>query len=268
MDVPLPWTEGFDNRVHGRAGDLMVVQVRSRINLKVDQKSALRSLGLRGPGSAALHFSYEPSIWGQIRKLENVVAVLELPSVYYKNEFSATTADSSIGVEALKYGTNSKPGRLWRDEVGLYFGFESERESSVAYWSSSSELTDVLDAAQEVGLAIDNGKEAYMLACGEGVGLVDQDGAWDDLYAANAGNRVVAVAIPTIEGPEITWRAPYKRFDDVSGMSAEVGCISAPTDILAIRALVKYTAHMEFIRTARPSVEVRTHGKPRVLSID
>lgn len=203
-----------------------------------------------------------------ICKLENAIVVLRLPSVYYKNEFSGTAADNSMSVESLKYGTNSEPGRLWRDEVGLYFGFESERESSVAYWSSSSELTDVLDAVQKIGLAIDNSKDAYMLSGGEGVDLVDQDGAWDDLYTASAVSPIIAVAIPTVEGPEITWRAPYKRFHDVSGTSAEVGCISALTDILAIRALVKYTAHMNFIRMARPSVEVRVHGKSWVLSID
>lgn len=73
------------------------------------------------------------------------------------------------------------------------------------------------------------------------------DGRWNDLIVATAGKRAIQALIGVEAGLEVTWQAPYRRFDDSDIAKAEIGVISSPPSGTRIDPIIEAFAPQDLI---------------------
>lgn len=264
FEIPFPDTPGF-RKVHGRQGDLLVVQLSSSIGSPVKKRDALRTLGLSGPHSASLQSSRNPALWGNIRQTREMVAVLVLPD-NMNMERTINHPDQMDGeVLNIKYGTNSKPAELWRREDGRYFAYEiGRRAACTSFWSTDLDLVGLVDEIGHAGFPPVPDRMGYVALRSNpltGTSVSHHPGSWRELYP-NEG-EVVKALIPIGDSSSVTWQAPFARFWDQDHKLASAGVISSPIDIAMIRALFSATGPSALSRSGLCNIRVHAKGKSR-----
>lgn len=290
LQLPLPGSALFDT-VHGRSGDLLVIQVRSGKHEKKARQETLRSLGLKGVRSASLRSSGDGATRGYIRAVRDLVGVIELDGVKWK-ESSTLDRASDLQYESLDYGTNTRPGGLVRDSLGNYFVFESDRNGVLLNWSTSLSLLECYENLVEAterqilpasmsGLSKERpeGENLSILAVkgsaqpGVSAGTTSDrhDAATDPidfielptdeaLTVMRAQGSAIAVARLAFRGMDLTWQQPYARFIDSDRETAEVGLYSRDLSFPVARRLARLTGPEGFLDQATVEVLVRRSG--------
>lgn len=261
---PLPGTEGF-SRVRGREGDLLVIQLKGMAGLDERRKAALRTLGLGRIDSACLRDSADPTLWGNVQAVRDAVAVVILPRKMYAPGIDSRAEDSDAQYDSLKYGTQSRPGHLWRDAKGDYFAYESDRDSLVALWSSDcSDLYELLSKLSTAGLTVDKGShEAQLRVIDRAQAHEERVGPLHELLEARGNVAVSQAVIPIDNGAQVTWQASIRRFHDIDVFRPSVTIASSPPDILATRGLARETAARGFLGRIPCRVRTRINGRVR-----
>lgn len=266
ITVPLPNTPAFDS-VRGRAGDLIVIQLASANGVGQVRRSALRTLNLKGPRSAALHMSTTPTVWGNISAVRDLVAVVELSRVEYTKSAQVAHGETAIDHETKEYGSGTRPGQLWRGVDGVYFGYESDRHSLRTYWSTKIDFPTFLLSLTAAELPPDPQLPDSYMAIDHDGSIEHQDGSFSELSEL-LGDRAITGAVLQIEaGLEVFWRKPYRRFHDRDTVRGEIGVISAPADPAASRRLAASAGDLEKIRRLGGLVRYRTNGISREVDI-
>lgn len=270
--LPVPGTVAFE-RVLGRAGDLIVIQLKSSNGERYKRREALRTLGLKGIRSASLRFSDDVSTWGCVEAVRDLVAVIVLPSVTYTTGNSRSKKqDAEVEVESYRYGTQSKPGHLWRGLSGAYFAYEYEADSLVTFWSSALQLDELLQTFDAVGMQIDEDSPASYIGMqfdetDSNADLSNRDGSWRQIAAELDFGRVGAAVISMVGGFEVTWQAPHARFHDLTNEWASIGVNSQPPDVLAVKSLCGATGDRRLLAAGECHVRTRQAGTTREIRI-
>lgn len=272
-EAPLPGTDAF-RRVRGRSGDLILVQLKSGNNETRRRRDALRSLGLGQVHSAILRESSEPTLWGNVAVVRDMIAVIILPRREFAVGDDMSNQLSNAEYESLKYGTATRPGHLWR-AMGQYFAFEFESESLVSFWSTDYSLSEVVDSFGNAGLSIDKGSDEAKVRVVIGDGRSEQrTGFWSEI--ANLGESdghlseaVIGTAvIPMDNGTRVVWRAGLKRFHDINSYRRDVTIASSPPDVVAIRGLARETCSQGFLERVPCRLMTRLHGRVREYPVE
>lgn len=291
---------GIDESTRGRSGDLLVVQLKSSVHEKHRIKASLRSLGLKGVGSQALRSSSDENVFGYIRKARHLIAVVELNGVQWKSATMKLPA-SRMEYEVIEYGTNTRPGALYRNSDGDYFNFISDRDGLRASWSTSLGAGACLAVALESfdSAALPSGERQSVIVLEKGPtpdssagGDLDFDGVFASLaeedgtkiQIAGAGSVLelpTAEAVSAIRSSELhiamanlalgearfTWQKPYARFIDSEIALAETGLYSRRPNFHALRAMARTTGAPHFFDNLEVKVQVRERGIPKRIKI-
>lgn len=261
-NIPVPGYYGSD-RIKGRAGNLVVYQMKSAIGYGDAVHAALRSLGLRGVFSASLRMDHE-STWGLIRVVQHLVSVLKLDVVFYKS-IPTKHGSPELKYERMSFGSETQPGALYRSASGEYFVFESDRRKLLLNWSTSKGLSEALDNFEVAfGAEFSSSKISIL-----GVTSRDliSDHARIKIFEATAGNLLsearemglasVAFARIAYEGVQLTWRQPYVRFSDRDSKFGELGVLSSDLDLEKAKAFALSTGPQELFADAEVEITVR-----------
>lgn len=294
IHLPL-WELSSPHAPFGRSGSLLVVQLRSSIRLQADRRATLKSLGLKGVDTASLRFADEVTL-GYIAKVRDIVGVIDLGGVFYRQtEYNA--GDSSLSIDCVEHGTNSRPGATVRSSDGEYFSYDSDRRGILVDVSSTWKLLDVLN---EIDSAFPDARplakdDASMLAiAGEGSlpgefdeleGITSWDGAWHETPVSQSG---LIVEMPTDEAISlirshrigiaaariafhdffVTWQEPYSRFVNSDRELSEVGVyVRSPKQLAGLSRLIRAVSKPGFIDNARPRIIMREHGNAKHYTI-
>ncbi|GAA4969501.1 uL30 family ribosomal protein [Kineococcus glutinatus] len=265
LRLPLPGTAAF-KRAKGRSGDWLVIQIASAIGSTAKQRGALRTLGLRGPNTLVLRSSADVSTKGSIRTVRHLVAVVELDGIYYRQTEAGNSEGGDVSIENQQYGTETSPGQLWRDPQGEYFGYRSERDSTLAYWSSELTLHQLVETAYqlpEVSLS-DDVRVKYWTVAEPQRGAIRHDSSVKSLPGAESVNEPISHAVIDLPNEQhLMWKAPFRKFGDRQTTKGEVRLLGEPIDEVALRALVRATANEVFMARANCNIQVRRQGKLR-----
>lgn len=261
QNLPLPGYYG-GNRLRGRAGDLVVYQIKSEIGAEDDVRHTLRSLGLKGVFSGSLRISDETN-WGYIRKVQDYISVLVMNNVYYKK--TALTDDETLQYERIKFGTQTQPGELYRSQTGEYLVVESDRRKLLVAWSSvksfsaayksfsasfqpelSSRRTSIVGFASEDIVVSDGSVEVIE---GETREVVSE--------MKEAGIAAVAFARLGYDDVQFTWRRPYARFSDRDTKFGEVGVLGTNLDLTKAKSFALATGPESILTEVPVEVTVR-----------
>lgn len=278
-NLPFVGTFAFDDRVQGREGDLLIVQMRSGAGLIASQRNSLRTLGLKGVGSLSLRRSSDENVRGLIRSVGHVVAVLQLGGVYSKEQLNNQRGDAqSMQYERPFYGTNTQPAQLVRDLESNYFQCETSRRHVLLKWNTAQGVRRCLEQFGEafghptflstnesiIGLAtggsripLANAAEVY--EDGETV-VVDTETSEATRLVREDGTAVRFARI-AFRDLTMTWRAPRQKFEDRELVAAEVGVLgSTALSLVAARTFADATGSRFFFQTANCEVQIRQQG--------
>lgn len=300
-NLSLPLTlGGIDESTHGRSGDLLVVQLKSSAHEKKRIKASLRSLGLKGVGSQALRSSNDENVFGYIDKTRHLIAVVELNGVQWKSATTKLPA-SRMKYEVIEYGTNTRPGGLYRNSDGDYFNFISDRDGLRASWSTRLGVGACLavalerlstislpSAERQSVLVLENGPtsdssagddsdfEGVLAALEEdegtkvqiaGAGTVLELPTSEAISAIRSSALHIAMVNLSLGETRFTWQKPYARFIDSEVELAETGVYSRRPDFGVLRAMARTTGAPHFFENFDVKVQVRERGKPKRVQI-
>lgn len=267
------------NRVQGRCGNLLIHQLKGSSHAPTPQQAALRSLGLGSRHASSLRWSSDPVTSGYLRSVRHLVGVVYLSRPCYKQWISTE-------YESQQYGTQSKPGEVWRNPVGEYIGFESDSTGIAVYMSTGVGFMGVLSRLQstEIDMEPDSSSpDAW-------VSIRDQDGTWSSRrgYFSNVVRDVdqslIRGAVIPIKthgrvnretlSMSLTWHADLQKFHDIGRISHELGVSAVrPTVITATRYTEKYRGFRDLFaeindRDACPvSISYLSEGRRREIPL-
>lgn len=291
---------GIDESTHGRSGDLLVVQLKSSVHEKHRIKASLRSLGLKGVGSQALRSSSDDNVFGYIKKARHLIAVVELNGVQWKSATTKLPA-SRMEYEVVEYGSNTRPGGLYRNSDGDYFNFISDRDGLRSSWSTnlgvgacltisleslgfpalhsaerqsllvlektptSDSFTDSAGDAEAVlaSLAEDDGAKIQIADAGTVLELPTSEA----ISAIRNSELHIAMANLTLGETRFTWQKPYARFIDSEVALAETGLYSRQPNIDALRVMARKTGAPHFFDNFEIKVQVRERGAAKRIKV-
>jgi ribosomal protein L30/L7E/uncharacterized protein len=292
---------GIDASIHGRSGDLLVVQLKSAMHEKYRIKESLRSLGLKGVGSQALRSSSDDNVFGYIKKAKHLIAVVELYGVQWKSATRKLPA-SRMEYEIIEYGNNTRPGGLYRNSDGDYFNFISDRDGLRTSWSTNlgasaclavalQEITPVVDVdgghsilvldrdtVTDSSLSTGDRSQfeefvASLTQSEEGETQIVSAGTVLEMPTAEAIDAIrnselnIAMANIGLGSARVTWRKPYARFIDSELELAEVGTYSRRPDFKALGSIARKTGAPRFFDNFEIKVQVRERGAPKRIKI-
>lgn len=283
--APLVGT-GNISAVNGSSGDLLIVQLKGETGQTSARLATLRTLGLRGLNSASLRNTSDPTIWGQIRAVRDLIGVIELDEVKWKAAV-VDARDPRVTYNRIPYGSGTRPGAVVHNTLGDYFVFESTRSSLLVNWTtalSAAECLDEFDSAFEGLQARPADVSVIALASGgssdevadleEAVGDDAVDDSLDviDLPTAEA-IRLIRSGVEglvsmrlSIAGVDLIWQEPFVRFLVDDEALAEVGLFSHDLSFVQpARKFARATANRGFFNGRDFEVMVRVHGNPRRL---
>lgn len=266
IDPPVPGTVGFRN-VRGRSGDLIVVQLRGAQHETPKRRAALRTVGLHGIRSAVLRSSNDSTFWGSVRKVRDLIAIIELPDVVYGwDAHNVSKDDNKIESDSFPYGSSSRPAHLWRSGDGDYFGYEFQGGRLFGYWSTSLSFSDVSEGFDQFGL-IPATEESYLAMRGAD-GIEHFRGSWDSVLLNAASGAIPSLASIAVENSAcLIWKEPHARFYDSDSVRAELGLVTSPPDAFLTRQLVRVTANLALIDSAKCEIRFRSEGRLREVPI-
>lgn len=275
-NLPLPGTRAFDERVRGREGDLVVVQLRGSANLRASERDSLRTLNLKGLGSFALRMSDDGITRGLIRSVQHIVGVIDLGGVYSKER-----SKSPAGYEHILYGTSTQPAQLVRDSIGNYFQYESSRRHILLKWNTAEPVAVCLERLEKAfdsppgkrsiesiaGFTLEPSHAMDVVAAHvrrDGRYVVADGTTGDVVRIVREREQHVNFARVAFEDVTLTWRAPRQKFEDRDLAAAEVGVIGGTDlDISKARWFADATGSETFFANAACEVQVRIHGNLR-----
>lgn len=273
----LPGMANFDQRVAGREGDILVIQVRSSTGISKSARESMRSLGLSGIGSFSLRLADDPVVRGYIRAAREYIGVVDLEGLQYREQGVNGVRGGEM-YERPYYGTNSNPAQLVRDSRGNYFQYESSRDHLLLCWNSSREFNDALELFLETyGPQPTSLGQESVAVIPNSPGLVEETPAMQNFEVARGEDSVVVDArtdllLPFIrdhsselqlarvafDSIELTWQSSFRKFDDRETEFCEVGLIGPPAlDLELARTFAEATGVPKFFEDARCQVEVR-----------
>lgn len=276
--LPLPGTDAFNRNVHGRNGDLLILQLSSGEHLKAARRNTLRSLGLRGINSASLRRSDDPTTWGYIQAVRDLIAVVELGGVQYKAE-SSVNVEEDVSYESAQFGSNTRPSGIFRDTLGDYFSYESDRNGVLLNWSTDRDFHSALEAfliaydgpeplaaehSSLLGLRptepIENDSSSLEVTIGADAELIELP--TDKAIGLTRSSSVLDVQFARLafRGIDLTWHEPYVRFDDRETERAELGLYAHRLDLSKARTLARNTGNRGFFEQAKCRIETRENG--------
>ncbi|AFM19029.1 ribosomal protein L30/L7E [Mycolicibacterium chubuense NBB4] len=212
--LPLPRTAAFE-RVAGRAGNAIVIQVKSGIGMRDHREQSLASLGLRGIDSAALVDINLGSTRGNIAVVHDAVRVITLKEPAWKQtRRSLQTRGGRVMVEHIKYGSSRQPGDLLRTDRKQYWYAELSRRAVSMAWSTSNSASDTITSILESLGPDDSGTGRIIRKTqdGEEIGEGSIAEVIDSLQESD-GVTVEYVQV-CLAGLSISWKQPFKRFVD------------------------------------------------------
>lgn len=258
--------------IEGREGNLLVFQVRSGIGEKPSRRDALRTLGLRGPGSVSLRNDDGPTA-GNIRKVEDLVMTVRLPERCFKEEMFQVGADApSLTYEKIQYGTMTRPAEMVRSRSGEYFAFESDRNGALLMWGTTLGPEEFFDEclkvtrenlpAQRTSFVISGQiAESDDASEGENPHYVDTERALKIVR----GGKEVSLARLEFGEFECTWISPRQPFDDMNTVCAEVHFYTESLNLDIAKALAMQTGPRRLLSQASIAIDLRRHGTRRLI---
>lgn len=257
-------------RIHGRAGNLLVIQQRSANGIGEAKQATLRSLGLKGIGTISLLHS-SSSVRGYLRAVKDLVTVVQLPETCY-NE-----AEHSE-YQKTPYGTVTHPAELIRNSQGDYFAYESGREGLLLMWNTQLPL-------HEASRRLRNIYDSPILYDGEPNSVViadsparrnDREGGGHEppveitaqqamgIISDEGTSTRVQLARVALQDVEFAWLAPHRPFDDLDIVTAEIQIFGNPLDLKKARLAAEATGPERLFADAGVTIDVRRPGR-RVL---
>lgn len=211
--LPLPGTRQFE-RISGRAGNAVVIQVKSAIGKRGRHKASLASLGLHGIDTAALVDNSLDSTRGSIHALGDFVRVIEFKHRVWKaGKFPARTGDGRIMVEHIKYGSSQNPGNLLRVDGNQYWYSElSKRAVSMAWSTEGSAIEIITSIIKNLGTNTGSGRVIRHTESGEEIGegtVIEVTQSLEESEPSTIEYVHICIA-----GLSISWKEPFRRFVD------------------------------------------------------
>ncbi len=253
------------DKCHGRAGDMVVVQLRGISGTTLKEKATLRSLGLRRMGSMSLRWR-TPINLGYVRAVRHLIGVVFLDEPIYKQGIDYT-------YETTEYGTNSRPGETWRSINGEYMGYQYEPSTLAVYMSTRATFADILLRLQNCGFEVDIASTEAVLSTprsASGGGLregrfpqlmdgVDVDLVQRAVFPCRSIGRVSEQTIFLT----VLWQAPFARFYDMDRECAEVSVVTDISNVGTIHNVKAHFAEPTVKSDCRLSVHYNERGRRR-----
>lgn len=270
--VPLPDSPEF-RHVQGREGDRLIVQLHSEIGAAPKHRAALRTLGLRGIGSASLRRSDDPVVQGNVNLVRHLVGVVILPRMAYKENIKEQ-------IEYIDYGTSTLPGGLARNDHGDYFAYESDRRNILLMWGMDLDFSTSFSLFRETYQDMLISNSHAVVGRSESTVVVPRaphlsevqdyltqadieviDGPSDEIMnLAQDRNEDLALARIAFRDIEFSWRAPIKRFHDRDARLAECALYGRVIDLRRARQLFNGTAASDFASSLEMTILKREQG--------
>ena len=222
------------NKLQGRCGDLIVCQLRGSSHAPKYQQATLRSLGLGARYDASLRWSDDDVSAGYLHAVRHLVGIVKLSQPCYKEWLSPY-------YETQQYGTQTRPGQVWRALTGEYLGYSADNNGVALYMSTTHHFADVLPGIQldQIGMEPDGSSpNSWVALQNESSEWATRHGHFADVMNGVDINQVRRASIPIKSigrvGLEtvamtLTWDADVQKFHDIERVSHELGLISTRT---------------------------------------
>lgn len=152
-------SRGIDRRL-GR-GDWLVQQVKSQNGIQADQQETLATLGLLKIGRCSLFDGDRPEAWGEIAKVQHLVAVRPLTWERPKTKYQIPGVNLMTGLKKpVLYDVDGREARHHEFGGDGFFSVEPYDGSVAINWSTALPIATVLDRLD--GSLIDSVKECLV----------------------------------------------------------------------------------------------------------